>query len=257
MHTYHHKKRFGQHFLVDESVLQQIADAIHPHSHDHMIEIGPGQGVLTEILLHHVNKLEVVEIDRDLVSLLEKKFSNKIHIHSCDALQFDFSSVKKTQKIRVVGNLPYNISTPLLFHCFDQLDHIHDMHFLLQKEVVERLTADVGNHNYGRLSIMTQYFCDCELLFVVNADAFDPPPKVQSALVRLQPKIQNTVARNIQHLSKLVQEAFNYRRKTLRNGLKHRVSDAALESLGINPQARPQELSVDNYVRLSNFLEPQ
>jgi 16S rRNA (adenine1518-N6/adenine1519-N6)-dimethyltransferase len=254
---YQHKKRFGQNFLNDSGVLQQITSAIYPQLSEYLVEIGPGQGALTELLISEVKELDVIEIDRDLIEQLKEKFAacEQLTIHSSDVLKFDFNCYKGSPaKVRVIGNLPYNISTPLLFKLFNHLEAIKDMHFMLQKEVVERLTATCGDHHYGRLSIMTQYYCDTEYLFNVSPNAFTPPPKVDSAFVRLTPKAPKLVAKSIDSLSTVVREAFTYRRKTLSNSLKKLITAEQLSRLDIDPKKRPQQLTVEDFVKISNIL---
>lgn len=247
------RKRFGQHFLRDTRVLQQIIGAIAPRTDDHLVEIGPGHGELTDYLNGKTAQFDLIELDRDLIIILQKKFGDTATIHESDVLNFDFEQLNNPP-LRVVGNLPYNISTPLIFHLFDSIHRIKDMHFLLQKEVVDRLTAKVGSHQYNRLSVMTQYFCDNEMLFIVEPEAFNPPPKVVSAFVRLQPKKRSNTANNLKTLHDVVREAFTYRRKTLSNGLKKFITADQLRALDIDPRRRPQELSVEDYIRISNTM---
>ena len=255
---HHPRKRFGQHFLSDMSVLQHITQAIHPRKTDHMVEIGPGQGVLTELLLPSVKRLDVIEIDHDLVRHLETLFSNEknFHLHPGDVLAFDFSTLTPIDdQLRIVGNLPYNISTPLLFKLFTVGPLIKDMHFMLQKEVVERLCAKVGGHHYGRLSVMAQYFCENLYLFTVGPEAFSPPPKINSAVIRMLPhKEPPHPANNLETFSLIVKEAFCYRRKTLANCLKKYITSHELEHLDINPTRRPQELTVEEFIKISNSI---
>lgn len=257
--TQHHKprKRFGQHFLSDEGILRDMAGAVSPQPADHMVEIGPGLGVLTRHLVPEVATFEAIEIDRDLVKLLKEAFGHHEHfvLHEKDVLKADWFSLANDIKLRVVGNLPYNISTPLIFSLFDALAVIQDMHFLLQKEVGERLSAPVGTHNYGRLSVMSHYYCDTELLFYVDPDAFTPPPKVDSVFLRMTPKAQKTVkAHDTKLLEKVVATAFNQRRKTLRNSLRSLLDEAGFEALNIDLKKRAQDLTVDEYVVISNHL---
>lgn len=248
------RKRFGQHFLNDAGVITQIINAINPQPSEHLVEIGPGEGVLTKLLLPAVKRLDAVEIDRDLVTLLTQKFPS-LHLHNQDVLTFDFATLANTEeKLHLVGNLPYNISTPLLFHVFATLKNISVMHFMLQKEVVDRLCAPVGDKHYNRLSVMSQYFCRSENLFIIPPQAFTPPPRVMSAFVRMTPNPPNIPAKNLALFSQIVKNAFMYRRKTLSNSLKEVVSAATLTNLGINPQLRAQNLSVEQYVTLSNSL---
>lgn len=252
------KKRFGQNFLHDPHVIDAIVHAIGPAADDNVIEIGPGQGALTGPLIHQLNALQVIELDRDLIPFLLASFSvtGKLTIHQGDALRFDYGKLAKPgHKMRLIGNLPYNISTPLLFHLLDYAPQIQDMHFMLQKEVVERLAAGVGDDAYGRLGIMIQYHCEVEHLFDVPPGAFNPPPKVTSAIVRLTPRAQPVLpADDLKLLGKVVTEAFNQRRKTLRNALKNLADDADLAACEIDPQQRPENIDLKAYVRLSNHL---
>ncbi|HLB55736.1 MAG TPA: 16S rRNA (adenine(1518)-N(6)/adenine(1519)-N(6))-dimethyltransferase RsmA [Coxiellaceae bacterium] len=252
------RKRFGQHFLIDPTVLTEIIRCLNLQKTDRVIEIGPGQGALTEFLLSQVDHLDVIELDRDLVEFLKQHYDeNKITIHAADALDFSYSSLSNNKfDLRIVGNLPYNISTPLLFKLFDEINFICDMHFMLQKEVVLRLTAEVGTTDYGRLSVMSQYFCDNHDLFSVAPDAFDPPPKVESAVVRLVPKKnQQTLSpKQFKQFSDVVKEAFNYRRKKLGNALQRLIDAKTLATLNIDPNLRPQDISVDEFIRISQAI---
>ncbi|MHB0776370.1 16S rRNA (adenine(1518)-N(6)/adenine(1519)-N(6))-dimethyltransferase RsmA [Halomonas sp. WWR20] len=256
------RKRFGQNFLRDVGIISRIVRAIHPRPDERLVEIGPGQGALTEPLLEATGHLEVVELDRDLIPGLRVQFFNYpgFVIHEGDALKFDFSALAaqgegEYKRLRVVGNLPYNISTPLIFHLLQTRDAIHDMHFMLQKEVVERLAAEPGGADWGRLSVMAQYYCRVESLFIVPPEAFTPRPKVDSAIVRLVPHTQlPSPAHDEALFATLVREAFGQRRKTLRNNLKERIEAATLERLGIDPGRRPQTLTVEELVRIANHL---
>ena len=254
---YRTKKRFGQHFLHDHGVIQTLIQYINPKPDQQIIEIGPGMGALTFPLLKQLGSMEVIEIDRDVISHLQHQGGDKLVIHNMDALRFDLSQLlKDNQQLRVVGNLPYNISTPLIFHLLEYAKHIQDMHFMLQKEVVDRISAKPGSKTYGRLSVMVQYHCDTEYLFYVGPEAFNPPPKVDSAVLRLQPWQQKPYqANDLKILSQVVTQAFSMRRKTLRNTLKKLLSTEQIESVGIDPSLRPENLSVKNYVELSNLLE--
>lgn len=259
MHAHVARKRFGQHFLHDKQIIQRIIDRIAPQENQHIVEIGPGQGALTVPILKKIGKLDVVEIDRDLIPPLKSRCADKgtLIVHEADALEFDFSSLAKSnQPIRVIGNLPYNISTPLIFHLLEYANDILDMHFMLQKEVVERLAAQPGTHAYGRLSVMIQYHCQVISLFNVSADAFYPPPQVESSVVRLIPYTEiSHFARNYQYFSLLVREAFSHRRKTLRNSLKELISDADWETIAVDSHLRPEQLAVEDYVNISNQMQ--
>ena len=248
------RKRFGQNFLVDHGVIAAIVSAINPRRDDVVVEIGPGLGAITEPLIQRVDHLHVVEIDRDLIARLRKQHTpERMTIHEGDALAFDFASIGRD--LRLVGNLPYNISTPLLFHLADYVDVLHDMHFMLQKEVVERMVAEPGTADFGRMSVMLQYRFYLEWLIDVPPESFDPPPKVQSAVVRLIPKpVSELTAKSQEKLSQVVLTAFSQRRKMLRNTMKGMLSDAGFAELGIAPTLRPEDVSVEDYVRIANYL---
>jgi 16S rRNA (adenine1518-N6/adenine1519-N6)-dimethyltransferase len=264
MQKYKTKKRFGQHFLHDHHVIQKLIYEINPNPSDLMVEIGPGLGALTFPLLENIDQLHVVEIDRDVIKRLEQRNNPNLLIHSVDALEYDFNELTKDsdKPLRVVGNLPYNISTPLIFHLLEPLSNtnekkssISDMHFMLQNEVVERITAKPGNKSFGRLSVMVQYYCATEYLFFVGPESFDPPPKVDSAILRLTPWSERPYqAKDDKQLSALVAQAFSMRRKTLRNNLKKIISAEQIEGLGIDPSHRAETLSVEDFVKLSNFI---
>jgi 16S rRNA (adenine1518-N6/adenine1519-N6)-dimethyltransferase len=249
------KKRFGQNFLHDAGVLQQIIEAIAPAQEDRMIEIGPGKGAMTARLLAQLNELHVVELDRDLVTLLQKAFANRgLIIHSADALQFQFDQLRTDERqLRIVGNLPYNISTPLLFHLAQYAPMIKDQHFMLQKEVVERMVATPGGRDYGRLSVMLQWRYQMSQLFVVPPQAFDPPPKVESAIVRMIP-IAQPLACEQHFLEQVVTTAFSQRRKVIRNSLGSLFTESQLIEAGINPQARPETIGLEAYVSWAQRL---
>ena len=250
------RKRFGQHFLQDVDVVTRIVAVINPQPGDHIVEIGPGLGVLTEALLIHVPEMDAVELDRDIIPRLAERCSQlgRLNIHTADALRFDFSSLAGDNRpLRIVGNLPYNISTPLMFHLLDSRHCIRDMHFMLQKEVVDRLAAQPGNKDYGRLSVMMQYHCQVESLFNVPPDAFKPPPKVDTSIVRLVPyKTPKVTVNNIQLLETIVTAAFSQRRKTLRNTLRNYLSAEQIEGQGIDPVRRAESLSLAEFAKLAN-----
>lgn len=251
------RKRFGQNFLHDKGVIERIVRAINPKGEDAVVEIGPGLGALTGELLEAVPHLQVLEIDRDLVPILRTQFFNypQLWIHQGDALRFDFRSIYDGRPLRVVGNLPYNISTPLIFRLLAQADVIGDMHFMLQKEVVDRLAAEPGSKDWGRLSIMTQYYCKVQPLFGVPPGAFRPQPKVDSAIVRLIPhQVLPHPAKDVKLLATLVRTAFNARRKTLRKGLEQVVTDAQWEAVGLDKRLRPEQLSLADFVKLADLL---
>ncbi|TXI74818.1 MAG: 16S rRNA (adenine(1518)-N(6)/adenine(1519)-N(6))-dimethyltransferase RsmA [Dechloromonas sp.] len=250
------RKRFGQNFLVDRGIVDAIVGAVRPQAGDQVVEIGPGLGALTEPLLAQVDHLHVVEIDRDLIARLKKKHPpERLSVHEGDALAFDFATIG--ERLKIVGNLPYNISTPLLFHLADYANCVVDMHFMLQKEVVERMVAEPGDADFGRLSVMLQYRFWMEWLIDVPPESFDPPPKVDSAVVRLIPKPASELqARNPDKLASVVLAAFAQRRKMLRNTLKGILDDAGFVALGINPTLRPEDVPVEDYVRIANYLTP-
>jgi 16S rRNA (adenine1518-N6/adenine1519-N6)-dimethyltransferase len=256
--THTPRKRFGQNFLHDYSVIANILASLQIKSGEHWVEIGPGQGALTTPLLDKNICLDVVELDRDLVRLLKDKFKDNknLTIHSADALKFDFSAlVKQDEKLRVIGNLPYNISTPLLFHLLENAGCIADMQFMLQKEVVDRICAAPGSKKYGRLSVMMQYYCAAECLFDVYPESFDPSPKVMSAIIKLIPHPKPPVVVNdLMVFKQVVTQAFSQRRKTLRNSLKKLISEDCFVSLGIDPVARAETISLFEFANLSNWL---
>lgn len=252
----HHnpRKRFGQNFLVDQHIIAQIVAEIYPQKSDRIIEIGPGLGALTRPLLQVLDHLHVIEIDRDIVSKLNQAFvQEELTIHAADALKFDFSALGS--KLRIVGNLPYNISTPLLFHLSQFSEHILDMHFMLQKEVVDRMVGSPATADYGRLSVMLQYRFDMEYVFSVPAESFRPVPKVESAIVRMTPR--DSSARTVKDealFSQIVTAAFSQRRKTLRNTLQQHLTASDFSALGIDPGLRAENLSVEEFAAIANFL---
>ena len=248
------KKRFGQNFLTDQSIIQALVSAIIPKPDDLMAEIGPGLGALTQPLIKQLHHLHVVEIDRDIISWMQGFYpAEKITIHNSDALKFDFKIIG--DRIRVAGNLPYNISSPILFHLLDNVQTIIDMHFMLQKEVVERMVAAPSTPAYGRLSVMLQYKLHMEYLFTVPPEAFDPPPKVESAFVRCVPHASLPFTAIDEKLfARVVLNAFGQRRKTLRNTLKGMLDDDGFAKLDINPQLRAENLSVEKFVAIANHL---
>jgi 16S rRNA (adenine1518-N6/adenine1519-N6)-dimethyltransferase len=251
------RKRFGQNFLHDQHVLGSITAAIDPQDGDAMVEIGPGLAAMTDQLLRSLKHMHVVELDRDLVTRLEKAYPrNKLTVHSGDALKFDFSTipVPEGQKLRIVGNLPYNISSPLLFHLATFAPLVQDQHFMLQKEVVERMVAEPGSKVYGRLSVMLQWRYDMSLLFVVPPEAFDPPPRVDSAIVRMIP-VANPLPCDGEKLEAVVLKAFSQRRKVIRNCLAGMFTEEQIIAAGINPTDRPETVGLAQYVALTNLLK--
>lgn len=256
---HHTRKRFGQNFLHDQRVIDKIVNAVAPKAGDRLIEIGPGLGALTAPLLKRAETLTVVELDRDLAANLPERmgFPTHLTIVEGDALRFDFTQLKQSdeQKLRIVGNLPYNISTPLLFHLLTYGGQVQDMHFMLQKEVVDRIVAAPNTSDYGRLSVMLQYYCEPTFLFEVPAGSFNPPPKVTSAVFRLKPYTQKPLqAQDEKHLASLVSHVFTQRRKTLRNSLKGQLDEAGFAAIGIDPMARPETLSLAQFVALSDAI---
>jgi len=252
------KKRFGQNFLHNDAVISDIIDAINPEPGENLVEIGPGLGALTEPVVERAKKLSVVELDRDLAKRLRHHpfLAPHLTIYETDALSFDFAELATDEKpLRIFGNLPYNISTPLIFHLLTFKDKVQDMHFMLQKEVVQRMASGPDCKAYGRLSIMTQYQCQVIPVMEIGPEAFKPAPKVDSAIVRLIPhsKIKNPV-KDIAALNTVCLAAFNQRRKTIRNGFKDLISVAQLESLNIDANLRPENLSLDDYIMLANFI---
>lgn len=253
----HPKKHFGQHFLHDKHIIQQIIHAINPTLDEKFVEIGPGRGALTLPMLKKIGALDVIEIDRDVIPELQHHCHNyhKLIIHQMDALEFDFATlIKLPEKLRVFGNLPYNISTPLIFHLLSFTNIIQDMHFMLQKEVVDRLAAEPHTEHYGRLSVMVQYHARVTHLFDVPPQAFHPSPKVYSSIVRLIPYTSLPyVANNYEKFATIVRLAFSQRRKTLRNCLKTLITDEMWQQAEIDPIRRGEELSVAEYVKISNL----
>jgi 16S rRNA (adenine1518-N6/adenine1519-N6)-dimethyltransferase len=248
------RKRFGQNFLTDNAVIADIVAAIAPQPADRMIEIGPGLGALTRPLAARLEHLHVIEIDRDIVARLKRDFPlERVTIHEGDALKFDFFAL--SQRLRIVGNLPYNISTALLFHLAANAANIRDIHVMLQKEVVARMIARPSSSDYGRLSVMLQYRFQMEKILDVPATAFRPVPKVESAVVRILPRARPSgEACDETLLANLVASAFAHRRKTLRNTLRNYLADADFATLGIAPEARAQELAVADFVRVANYV---
>ncbi|MBI3093925.1 MAG: 16S rRNA (adenine(1518)-N(6)/adenine(1519)-N(6))-dimethyltransferase RsmA [Rhodocyclales bacterium] len=266
------RRRFGQNFLVSDGVIRKIVEAIAPRAGDTVVEIGPGLGALTEPLLERIDHLHVVEIDRDLIARLRQRFPpERLSIHEGDALEFDFGTLKAAGPLKIVGNLPYNISSPLLFHLVPFAPLVYDMHFMLQKEVVDRMVAEPGSKDFGRLSVMLQYRYHMERMFIVPPGAFNPPPKVDSAIVRMIPVDFSTVgagglcipgmslreqvtATDPALFARVVTAAFSQRRKMLRNTLREFIGEAELAALGITPTARAEDIAVADYVRLANKL---
>ncbi len=262
--SHKHKKQFGQNFLNNGRIIDQIVAAIRPQENDHMVEIGPGEAALTRPLIERVKTLEIIEIDNDLIAPLKIQFASKpaFNLHHTDALKFDYATLlsnnknesEAKQSLRIVGNLPYNISSPLMFHLLTYADCIQDMHFMLQKEVVDRITAKPGIKAYGRLSVMLQYACQTESLFTVGPENFTPPPKVDSAIVRLIPHATKPfVAEDEKAFKDIVRQSFSQKRKTLRNNLKGWLNVEQIEQCGIDPSIRAETIPVEGFVKLANL----
>lgn len=255
------RKRFGQNFLNDPYIIDGIVSAINPLPGQNLVEIGPGLGAITEPVGRLVDKLTVIELDRDLAQRLRvhPELADKITIHEGDAMRFDFNQlVKPDHRLRIFGNLPYNISTPLMFHLFEFHKDVQDMHFMLQKEVVNRLCAGPGTKAYGRLTVMAQYYCKVTPVLEVPPTAFIPPPKVDSAVVRLSPyeELPHPTT-SLKWLDRVCREGFNQRRKTIRNCFKALIDADKLESLGINPSLRPENLTLAQFVSIANLLHAE
>ena len=249
------RKRFGQNFLTDDHVLNNIIDAIGPRRGQAMVEIGPGLAAMTALLLKSLDHMHVVELDRDLVARLEKAYPReRLTVHSGDALKFDFGAipVPEGQKLRIVGNLPYNISSPLLFHLAEFAHLVEDQHFMLQKEVVERMVAEPGTKAYSRLSVMLQWRYDMAMMFIVPPTAFDPPPQVDSAIVRMVPT-RRQLPCDGKRLEAVVAKAFSQRRKVIRNCVAGMFTEAQLLEAGIDPGLRPEAVTLEQYVALANL----
>jgi 16S rRNA (adenine1518-N6/adenine1519-N6)-dimethyltransferase len=251
------RKRFGQNFLHDQKVIERIVASISPQPSDLLVEIGPGQAALTRPLLESGAELHLIELDRDLVAWLEKQFSahSNVSIHSCDALRADIPALTGHRPFRLIGNLPYNISTPLIFHVLQWNELVIDMHFMLQKEVVERMAAAPGSRTYGRLSVMTQFRAEVTRLFDVPPESFSPAPKVHSSIVRLRPLKQPPYeAGSFDNLSTVVTAAFSMRRKTLRNSLREVLSEEQIIAAGIDPGERAEQLGLAQFAALARSL---
>jgi 16S rRNA (adenine1518-N6/adenine1519-N6)-dimethyltransferase len=254
MYGHRPRRRFGQNFLVDRAYIDRIIQTIDPRPHDHAVEIGPGFGALTGPLLERLSMLHVVEIDRDIAARLASEFPpQRLVVHQGDALEFDFGALGPG--LRLIGNLPYNISSPLLFRAASFGSSIRDCHFTLQREVVDRMAAKLGGKTYGRLSVMLQYRFRVEKLFDVPAGAFRPAPRVNSAFVRLTPHaVLPAPARDERVFAALVRKAFSQRRKTLRNALADYATTDELSALGLASQLRPENLSLEDFVRVANAV---
>ena len=251
------RKRFGQHFLHDRNIIDRILRAIAPQAGDNILEIGPGQGALTYPLLQRCDRLTAIELDRDLVPILEQRAPafGQLEVINADILEFELSSIANTRKFRLVGNLPYNISTPLMFHLLESADLIEDMHFMVQKEVAQRIVAVPGDSSYGRLSVMLQCRCLCQYLFDVAPTCFRPPPKVDSAVIRLLPLERPKYAiGDAASFARIVQTAFSQRRKTISNSLKSLLDRETITDCGIDPGLRAENLEIADFAKLSRAL---
>jgi 16S rRNA (adenine1518-N6/adenine1519-N6)-dimethyltransferase len=250
------RKRFGQHFLHDQAVLRRIVDAVDPRPGQHLVEIGPGAGALTSHLLDRTSKLDAVEVDRDLAAALQARWP-ALRLHVGDALEFDLTGLSNQLggQLRLVGNLPYNISTPLLFHFLQHRDRITDMHVMLQKEVIDRMAAAPGSADYGRLTVMLAPWLQVEKLFDVGPGAFTPAPRVWSAVARLTVMGQPKFATGEQFAA-IVSQAFSQRRKTIRNSLRGRIPDEGWQSAGVDPGSRPETLTPEQFARLAKLAAP-
>lgn len=252
------RKRYGQHFLHDQNIIDKIVDAIQPRSDEHLVEIGPGRGALTRPLAETVGRLDVIEIDRNLADTLRQSdWAGCVNVHCEDALKVEFSALAQPgRKIRLVGNLPYNISTPLLFHILASSEFFTDIHVMLQKEVVDRITAAPGNRTYGRLTVALAARCDAEFLFDIRPGSFTPRPKIESSFVRLRPLVPAKVSEDIAPtFNRILRQAFNMRRKKLSNALDGLLDASEIQSTGIDPGARAEQLDVDAFIRLSELWQ--
>ena len=255
MEQHRARRRFGQNFLVDRHVIESIVHAIDPRPGDSLVEIGPGMGALTGLLAARVQPLHVIELDRDLARSLPQRLpAAQLIVHEADVLDFDFGTLRAP--LRVVGNLPYNISSPILFRLFDVADRLLDIHVMLQREVVERIVARPDSAAYGRLSVMMQYRFDTQSVLEVGPQAFRPAPRIESSVIRMLPRTGEALdARSIATLSRVVQAAFGQRRKMLRNTLRGYFDVAQLTALDIDPRARAEDLGVEDFVRLANAAD--
>ncbi|MEO6185181.1 MAG: 16S rRNA (adenine(1518)-N(6)/adenine(1519)-N(6))-dimethyltransferase RsmA [Steroidobacteraceae bacterium] len=253
----HVRKRFGQHFLHDQGVLERIVEAVNPKAGEHLVEIGPGAGALTARLLERVESLEAVEIDRDLAAELRTRWPHRLRLHEGDALDYDFTALSRLcgGQLRLVGNLPYNISTPLLFHFLQHRACIVDLHIMLQKEVIDRMAAAAGEDDYGRLTVMLAPWVQIEKLFDVGPGAFHPPPRVWSAVARVTMLAQPRFAVPALY-APIVAQAFSQRRKTLRNSLRGRIDAGGWLAAGVDPAARPETLTPEQFARLAALAVP-
>jgi len=262
MSTQHRaRKRFGQNFLSDEGIIQRIIQSINPKKGERLIEIGPGLGALTCPILDIIGEMDVIELDRDIIPKLQLNCGldntqqGRLRVHNKDVLKFDFNTLNYSQPLRIIGNLPYNISTPIIFHLVEYCEQIQDMYFMLQKEVVQRLAAKPDTSNYSRLSVMAQYHFQVTPLFIVPPESFEPMPKVDSAIVRLVPhKIKPVQVNDEKAFAKLISQAFSQRRKTLRNVLKDICTAQQMQAVGIDPTSRAQTLTLEQFANLFKHI---
>ena len=258
VNSHRYKKKFGQNFLHNKKIINRIIRIINLDKNDHIIEIGPGLGILTQPLLYIVKKLDAIELDYDLIPQLQKKFYGyeNFHLHQGDILKFNLNNLIGNNKLRIIGNLPYNISTPIIFKLLQYNNYIKDMHFMLQKEVALRLAASPGNKTYGRLSIMTQYSYQVSLLFNVAAKEFKPVPAVDSTFVKLTPIYQRPVSTlDLTLFKEIITKVFNHRRKTIKNTLKEYLTDHDFTKLNLDTKLRPEEISVWDFVNIINYIK--
>jgi 16S rRNA (adenine1518-N6/adenine1519-N6)-dimethyltransferase len=248
------KKKFGQNFLTDQSVIKEILSHLKPLAHDKILEIGPGMGAITIPLLNKLNHISVIEIDPDMINYLQKKIpKEKINIINHDVLSINNKDLEVYD--RIIGNLPYYISTEILIKMIDILGSLKDIHFMFQKEVAERITAKPRSKNFGRLSVLIQYFFDSEILFDISANSFSPPPKIQSSFIKLIPrKKEGLKFKNLINFKKVIKTAFQFKRKTLKNNFKDILNEENFNSIGINPQKRAEMLSIDDFVNIENYI---
>jgi 16S rRNA (adenine1518-N6/adenine1519-N6)-dimethyltransferase len=248
------KKKFGQNFLSDQSVVKEILNYLKPLGQDKVLEIGPGMGAITIPLLSELNHISVIEIDPDMINYLQKKIpESKINFINRDVLSINNKELKVYE--RIIGNLPYYISTEILIKMIDIVDSLNDIHFMFQKEVAERITAKPKSKNFGRLSVLIQYFFEAEILFDISANSFSPPPKIQSSFIKLIPKKKEGLKfKNFNNFKKVIKTAFQFKRKTLKNNFKDILGEDNFNSIGINSQKRAEMLSIDDFVNIENYI---
>ena len=248
------KKKFGQNFLSDQSVVKEILNYLKPLGQDKVLEIGPGMGAITIPLLSELNHISVIEIDPDMINYLQKKIpESKMNFINRDVLSINNKELEVYE--RIIGNLPYYISTEILIKMIDIVDSLNDIHFMFQKEVAERITAKPKSKNFGRLSVLIQYFFEAEILFDISANSFSPPPKIQSSFIKLIPKKKEGLKfKNFNNFKKVIKTAFQFKRKTLKNNFKDILGEDNFNSIGINSQKRAEMLSIDDFVNIENYI---